>query len=89
MTAQRKAYSAHAAASPYGDLSWVDALPVAPDVKEWTKLFITHDYKSCIDRGINLLPTIASFEILQMFLISLQRSGTLVVDGTQRKFSSS
>ena len=76
MTAQREAYSAHAAASPYGDLSWVDALPVAPDVKDWTKLFITHDYKSCIDRGINLLPTIASFEILQMFLISLQRSGT-------------
>lgn len=81
MTAQRKAYSAHAAASPYGDLSWVDALPVAPDVKEWTKLFITHDYKSCIDRGINLLPTIASFEILQMFLISLQRSGTEPVGG--------
>jgi hypothetical protein len=76
MTAQREAYSAHAAGSPYGDLSWVDALPVAPDVKEWTKLFITHDYRACIDRGMNLLPTIASFEILQMFLISLQRSGT-------------
>src|SRR5262249_6406128 len=76
MTAQREAYSAHPATSPYGDLSWVDNLPVAPDVKEWTKLFITHDYKACIDRGINLLPTIASFEILQMFLISLQRRGT-------------
>jgi len=76
ITAQREAYSTPAAASPYGDLSWVNALPVAPDVKEWTTLFVTHDYKACIERGMNLLPTIASFEILQMFLISLQRSGT-------------
>jgi hypothetical protein len=76
MTAQREAYSRRAADSPEGDLSWVNALPIAPDVKEWTKLFVKHDYQGCIARGIQLLPTIASFEMLQMFLISLQRSGT-------------
>lgn len=76
MTAQRKAYAANAQDGPHGDLSWVDSLPVEPDVKEWTKLFVTHDYKACIARGMRLLPTIASFEMLQMLLISLQRGGT-------------
>lgn len=56
--------------------SWIDSLPLAGDVKEWVKIFVAQEYSQCASRGIALLPHIDSFEILQMFLISLSRLGT-------------
>jgi hypothetical protein len=72
MAAQQTAY-VHAGESEQFELGWVDELAIKSDVKDWIKLFVTHDYAECVRRGMNLLPTIHSFEILQMFLISLQR----------------
>jgi hypothetical protein len=54
---------------------WVAQLPLGADVKEWVKLFIAGDYAECVRRGLGLLPHIESFEVLQMFLLSLQRQG--------------
>ncbi len=55
--------------------SWIAGLPLEADVKEWVKLFVTQNYSECVKRGLALLPRIESFEILQMFIISLQRRG--------------
>lgn len=54
---------------------WIAELRLGADVKEWVKLFVTQQYAECVTRGCALLPRIESFEILQMFLISLQRRG--------------
>lgn len=39
------------------------------------------EYATCAEWGIDLLPTIESFEVLQMFLLSLQRLHTTPVGG--------
>jgi hypothetical protein len=75
MQVQQNAYLRDAGTNQARDLHWVDELPVELDVKQWIKLFVSHDYKECVRRGMDLLPKIESFEMLQMFLLSLQRSG--------------
>jgi hypothetical protein len=56
-------------------LSWVGDLPVAKDVQKWVAAFVSGEFKKCAEWGVSLLPHIASFEILQMFLMSLHRLG--------------
>ena len=57
-------------------LNWVSDLPVGKDVQKWVAAFVSREFSKCAEWGFSLLPHIASFEILQMFLMSLHRLGT-------------
>ena len=63
-------------------LGWVDNLPeYSADVREWVRIFVSRDYAECARRGMKLLPHIERFEVLHMFLVSLQRLGKQPVGG--------
>ena len=61
--------------------AWIADLPVHAEVREWVGPFLAGNYRECVRRGLGLLPEIRWFEILQMFLISLQRLGKQTAGG--------
>jgi hypothetical protein len=75
LAAQQEVYVKYGVDESGLDLTWVDDLSFEPYVRSWVKLFVSHSYGHCVRRGMELLPTIESFEVFHMFLLSLQRSG--------------
>ncbi len=57
----------------------INQFPREGEMKRWFKAFVLNNYWSCAKSGLALLPHIDSFEILQMFLISLQRLGEEII----------